>query len=107
MDEYINKQAVLEALCEADAITIRGFRILDAFPSADVRPVVYGHKVQNNRPIEGHWEYGYLEGRFEEAKVRVWVDPIKVNPVDYCSECGKRLDDTFQHFCPNCGAAIG
>jgi DNA-directed RNA polymerase subunit RPC12/RpoP len=24
--------------------------------------------------------------------------------VEYCSECGKKLDDTFQNFCPNCGA---
>lgn len=26
--------------------------------------------------------------------------------VEYCSHCGKRLDDTFQNFCPNCGAEI-
>lgn len=38
---------------------------------------------------------------------RVWVPPIENNPVDYCSECGKRLDDTFQNYCPNCGARIG
>lgn len=24
--------------------------------------------------------------------------------VEYCSVCGKKLDDTFQNFCPNCGA---
>ena len=27
-------------------------------------------------------------------------------PVDYCSACGKRLDDTFQRYCPNCGAKM-
>ena len=107
MSEYIDKQAVLDALCEADAITMRGVRILNAIPTADVRPVVHGHKVTHNRPIAGHWECGYLEGGFEEAEVRVWVAPIKENPVDYCSECGKRLDDIFQNFCPNCGVAIG
>ena len=24
----------------------------------------------------------------------------------YCGECGKRLDDTFMNFCPNCGAKM-
>ena len=24
--------------------------------------------------------------------------------IPYCSSCGKRTDDRFMHFCPNCGA---
>lgn len=70
----------------------------------DVRPVVRGHKITHNRPIAGYWASGKLDGGLDGMEGRVWVEPIMDNPVDYCSECGKRLDDTFQNFCPNCGA---
>lgn len=73
-------------------------------PAADVRPVVRGHKLTHNRPIAGYWASGKLDGGWDGMEGRVWVEPIMDNPVDYCSECGKRLDDTFQNFCPNCGA---
>ena len=26
--------------------------------------------------------------------------------IPYCSRCGKRIDDRFMHFCPNCGAKL-
>lgn len=80
-------------------------RIL-SIPAADVKPVVRGHKVTHNRPIAGYWASGKLDGGWDGMEGRVWVEPIKDNPVDYCSECGKRLDDTFQNFCPNCGARM-
>ena len=27
-----------------------------------------------------------------------------ISKFPYCSNCGKRTDDRFMHFCPNCGA---
>lgn len=80
--------------------------VFDTAPTADVRPVVRGHKVTHNRPIAGYWASGKLDGGWDGMEGRVWVKPIMDNPVDYCSECGKRLDDTFQNFCPNCGARM-
>ena len=29
-----------------------------------------------------------------------------VQRTPYCSKCGKRLDDYFQNYCPNCGRKI-
>lgn len=26
--------------------------------------------------------------------------------IPYCSRCGKRTDDRFMNFCPNCGAKL-
>ena len=78
--------------------------IIRSIPPVDVQPVVRGHKVTHNRPIAGYWASGKLDGGWDGMEGRVWVEPIMDNPVDYCSECGKRLDDTFQNFCPNCGA---
>ena len=28
----------------------------------------------------------------------------QISKFPYCSSCGKRIDDRFMHFCPNCGA---
>lgn len=37
-------------------------------------------------------------------RVSVSVDERIKTKVNYCSVCGKRGDDTFFNFCPNCGA---
>lgn len=29
-----------------------------------------------------------------------------ITKIPYRSRCGKRIDDIFMHFCPNCGAEI-
>lgn len=29
-----------------------------------------------------------------------------IDKIPYCSRCGKRIDDTFMHYCPNCGAKL-
>ena len=127
--EYIEREAVLERIdgiwdcadmvfepndkcCRTDDCASCKWRetknairkIVAYIPAADVRPVVRGHKVTHNRPIAGYWASGKLDGGWDGMEGRVWVEPIMDNPVDYCSECGKRLDDTFQNFCPNCGA---
>lgn len=78
----------------------------DALLAIEAVPVARGHKVTHNRPIAGHWISGILDGGLDGMEGRVWVEPIMDNPVDYCSECGKRLDDTFQNFCPYCGVRI-
>jgi len=36
--EYIEREAVLELLYDADAITMRGAKLLNQFPAADVVP---------------------------------------------------------------------
>lgn len=29
-----------------------------------------------------------------------------ITKIPYCSNCDKRIDDRFMHFCPNCGAKL-
>lgn len=29
-----------------------------------------------------------------------------IDKIPLCSCCGKRIDDRFMHFCPNCGAKM-
>lgn len=51
MDDYVDRMELRNALYDADAITMRGVKILNQFPTADVRPVVRGRWVINN----GRW----------------------------------------------------
>lgn len=47
----------------------------------------------------------HVEGIAENGdKEKVYVHRGGKVAFNYCSECGKRGDDTFLNFCPNCGA---
>ena len=42
MDDYIKREALRDALYDADAITMNGVKILNHFPSSDVERVKHG-----------------------------------------------------------------
>ena len=85
---YIEREALRDALYEADAITMKGVAIINQFPAADVAPVVPGEWV-----LVGTNEHDY-ETSVEEK----------------CSLCGRyvyRYDTEPQdNYCPNCGAKM-
>ena len=85
---YIEREALRDALYEADAITMKGIAIINQFPSADVAPVVHGEWI-----LVGTNEHDY-ETSVEEK----------------CSLCGRyvyRYDTQPQdNYCPNCGAKM-
>lgn len=84
MYEYIEREALRDALYDADAITMNGVKILNQFPSTDVTPVRHGR-----------WEQtGYACGETEFQ----------------CSECKQtewRTSISRFNFCPFCGAKMG
>ena len=45
MTEYIELEALRDALYDADAITMSGVKILNQFPAADVAPVRHGRWI--------------------------------------------------------------
>ena len=72
MDDYIKREALRDALYDADAITMNGVKILNQFPSSDVAPVKHGR-----------WERcGKNLGECSECGE---VVVIKSN---YCPNCG-------------------
>ena len=85
---YIEREALRDALYEADAITMKGIAIINQFPSADVAPVAHGEWI-----LVGTNEHDY-ETSVEEK----------------CSLCGRyvyRYDTQPQdNYCPNCGAKM-
>ena len=84
MYEYIEREALRDALYDADAITMSGVKILNQFPAADVATVRHG------RWVHEHISEGYA-----------WV---------ICSECEavihKILINKRLNYCPNCGAKM-
>ena len=49
---------------------------------------------------------GYRYTKCPECNKEVEVEKPITSGVPYCSRCGKRLDDRFMHYCPNCGAMM-
>ena len=89
MVEYINREKLRDALYEADAITMRGVKICNQFPAADVAPVRHGR----------------------------WI-PYASNANWFCSECGETDQYAYNYdgpdfslqlqdrYCPRCGARM-
>jgi hypothetical protein len=70
-------------------------------PTVDALPVVHGHKVVRER-YRGVARYIPCPC----CGSAVPGNKPYTEKVEYCSVCGKRLDDTFQNYCPNCGAKM-
>ena len=79
MARYADIVAVRDALYEADAITMKGVRILNQFPT--ISP-------DEARGV-GEW-IDYQQGRWVYAQ---------------CSECGT-VHDVRSNYCPSCGARM-
>ena len=77
MADYIEREAVRNALYDADAITMKGVAILNKFPAADVAPVVHAHWIRTNN---GKWRCSHCRGRHDY-------------PMRYCGECGARMNE--------------
>lgn len=83
MAEYIDRKALRDALYDADAITIKGVKILNQFPAADVAQVRHARWRKD----------GYACGETE------WK----------CSSCGEtewRTSIDRLKYCPFCGAVM-
>ena len=77
---------------------------IDKAPTVDAVEVRRGYINLVNRPISAAWVTVTTEhGEKVYGKLH---DKIENSPVGYCSVCSKRLDDTFMHYCPNCGAKM-
>ena len=90
MTEYIEREALRDALYDADAITMSGVKILNQFPVADVAPVRHGRWISLTD--------------CSNAGVYCSVCHKKVYKEDYaiCNRKNKLRSD----YCPNCGAKM-
>ena len=82
MDDYIKREALRDALYDADAITMNGVKIFNQFPSSDVEPVKHGRWGTNSdRPDS-------LICSICKCGFDMW----KHDPHNYCPNCGAKMD---------------
>lgn len=104
MDEYIKRQAIRDALYDADAITMEGVKILNQFPAADVKPVRHGRwewfeEWSSSTPespkecIDCGWRCGRCKVKLDDMVGWYWDDPYDEPKLNYCPNCGMRADE--------------
>ena len=95
-----NEVCHMREICNDIEEQIKELGCMDFIARADVVKVRHGRKIIHKRH-RGFYsiECPICEGKFPSNKPYT-------EEIEYCSECGKRLDDTFQNFCPNCGAKM-
>ena len=84
MDNYIKREALRDALYDADAITINGVKILNQFPAADVAPVRHGSIIETIE--DGHMKRVFSCCEVDFTKMTCWMTP------KYCPNCGAKMD---------------
>ena len=88
MDEYIKREALRDALYDADAITMNGVKILNQFPAADVEPVRHGRWICR----KGYGEYECSVCHGVDSDCSDYYGAHVVTEQDYCPNCGSRMD---------------
>ena len=85
MAEYIEREALRDALYDADAITMSGVKILNQFPVADVAQVRHGRWMNANRRPKTYWR------RCTTCGGLAYFCGIGCS-YKYCPNCGCRMD---------------
>lgn len=85
MDEYIKRQAALDALQAPEIFNInpRHIELIKNIPAADVAPVVHGRWIADGDGY--HWTYN--------CSICAWKDGYPFNERhNFCPSCGARMD---------------
>ena len=95
MDDYIKREALRDALYDADAITMNGVKILNQFPAADVAPVRNGRWIEPQRLYYGAKQYEcslcWAEAFWDKHEI--------TEKYQYCPNCGARMDGGESNGC--------
>lgn len=83
MSDCVEHIVLRDALYKADAITMKGIKIINQFPAADVAPVRHGRWINGDQycPI-------CKKDKFRGLDADIWSD---WKP-DYCPNCGAKMD---------------
>lgn len=88
MAEYIEREALRDALYDADAITMNGVKIINQFPSSDVTPVRHGQWIMGTG--ENGLQRGYRECSRCGEIVKYGYSLYGVH--NFCNYCGAKMD---------------
>lgn len=106
MDDYVERQAAIDAVKHAWAKGLEPTQYIEEIPAANVRYDMHGTPILRYRPkrYERYEEYGLKENGEMLYLKRVLIDEKSF--VMYCPYCGKKICSRFISFCPNCGARM-
>ena len=88
MAEYIEREALRDALYDADAITMNGVKIINQFPSSDVTTVRHGQWIMGTG--ENGLQRGYRECSRCGEIVKYGYSLYGVH--NFCNYCGAKMD---------------
>ena len=97
---YIEREALRDALYDADAITMKGVAIINQFPAADVAPVVHGEWREDTDPADGDLRCTHCRTAWPKcvqkqiAEQGIWTLQTLFK---YCPTCGCKMDGGEKH----------
>ena len=89
MDEYIEREAAIEATKHAWAKGIEPSQYIEIIPSADVAPVRHGRWICIRK---GYGEYECSVCHGVDSDCSDYYGTHVVTEQDYCPNCGSRMD---------------
>lgn len=103
MYDCVERIALRDALYKADAITMKGIKIINQFPAADVALVRHGwwewfeewNPSTPDHPIECEdygWRCSECKTALEDMVYGIFDDPYEGPKLNYCLNCGAKMD---------------
>lgn len=89
MNEYVNRKDLRDALYDADAVTMKGVKIINQFPSADVAAVRRGRWIYHRGDYRQECSCCHAELRLRGVGIAEYFGPCNEN---YCPNCGTKME---------------
>lgn len=88
MSDCVERIVLRDALYKADAITMKGIKIINQFPAADVAPVRHGRWIKES---DGGTRCSVCNKRVRDA-TGGGDAPVDLSDMPYCPKCGAKMD---------------
>lgn len=88
MSDCVERIVLRDALYKADAITMKGIKIINQFPAADVAPVRHGRWIKES---DGGTRCSVCNKRVRDV-TGGGDEPVDLSDMPYCPKCGAKMD---------------
>lgn len=88
MSDCVERIVLRDALYKADAITMKGIKIINQFPAADVAPVRHGRWIKES---DGGTRCSVCNKRVRDV-TGGGDEPVDLSDMSYCPKCGAKMD---------------